>query len=307
MTVQRKTIHRLHPLLFLLLLIAAPTVQCATIKVVGSNTLEPFLRVWAELAKQAGQDAEVAISTPGTSVAPQALSADKADLAAMNREMTNEELEAFLRSHGYYPTAIAVAIEAVAIYANPANPVSAISYSQLDALYSRNHGCGAWEPVRTWGQLGAGGAWKNTPIEPLNYGIKSAVRDYLNREVMCRDDFKKDVPELSQTAVLEKLASDKSALGYGRYIPNSGLKVLAIRKGKEQAVPLTVENIYTRKYRLQHYLYLYVNKPQDKPVPPAILDFLRIGLSKAGQQAVQNAGYIPLSSELVQRQTNKLK
>ncbi len=72
-------------------------------------------------------------------------------------------------------------------------------------------------------------------------------------------------------------------------------------------VALTPANIYNRSYRLQHFMYLYVNKTSGKPVSAAIVDFLKTGLSRDGQAAVAAAGYLPLSDELIQRQLNKLK
>jgi phosphate transport system substrate-binding protein len=54
-------------------------------------------------------------------------------------------------------------------------------------------------------------------------------------------------------------------------------------------------------------MFLYVNKPGGKAVSPAVMEFLKIGLSKEGQASVAEAGYVPLSDELVQRQLSKLK
>jgi phosphate transport system substrate-binding protein len=291
----------------LALAMLSSTGWAASITVVGSNTLEPFMRQWAEMMKEKSPATEVSISSPGTSVAPKALVQDAADLAAMNREMTNDELEAFIRAHGYYPTAIAVAIEAVALYVNPANPLNGIDYAQLDAIYSNSHGCGWREDIKNWGQLGLNEDWAKAPIKLLGHNNKSAVRDFFNKSVMCRDDFKTIMQELSHADLLEMVGQDRFALGYGRYQAGTKLKILPIKKGGGDYVPLTLENVYNRSYRLQHYMYLYVNKPKDKSISPAVLEFLKVGLSKQGQAYVSDAGYIPLSDELVQRQMNKLR
>jgi len=278
----------------------------ANISIVGSNTLEPFLKQWAAQTKTKSPATEISISSPGTSVGPKALVQNKADLAAMNREMTNEEIETFIRAHGYYPTAIAVAIEAVAIYVHPGNPITGLDLAQLGAIYSRSHGCGWRESIETWGQIGLNGPWKDQRIVMLGHNNKSAVRDFFSKAVICRDDFKTDIPELSHDELLAKVAQNKYALGYGRYQADSKLKVVPIQKGDGGYVALTLENIYNRSYRLQHYLFLYVNKPKDKPLNPAILEFLKVGFSQQGQAFVSEAGYIPLSEELIQRQLSKL-
>lgn len=278
----------------------------AEVTVIGSSTLSPFLKEWTQLMK-AKTGADVSISTPGTSVAPKALVQGKADLGAMNREMTNDEAEAFIRAYGYYPTAIAVAIEAVAVYAHPENPITGLDYAQLDALYSSGRGCGWREDINSWGQAGVSGAWGKQPIVLLGHDKKSAIRDFFNKSVICRGDFKAGIEELSPEALLAKIAENKYALGYGSYVEDSKLRVVPIKKGEGDFVPLTKDNVYNRSYRLQHYLYLYVNKPKNKPLSPEVQDFLKIGLSSQGQEAVKDAGYLPLSPDLIQRQLSKLR
>lgn len=284
------------------LLFAVTPAALAGVTSVGSSVLEPFLKQWA--ARSGG---DVEISSPGTSTAPKALNSGKADVAAMNREMTNDESEAFIRNHGYYPTGIAVAIEAVALYAHPSNPVKGLEYKQLDGLFSSSHGCGWNESITTWGQLGLPAPWDKQSIVLLGHNNKSPVRDFFNKSVLCRDDFKPNIEELSHEQVLAKVAQDKNALGYGRYQPDSKLKIVPLKKGSGDFVPLTTANLYNKSYRLQHFLFLYINKPHGKPASPAVAEFIKAGLSKEGQAAVAEAGYVPLSDELIQRQLSKLK
>lgn len=303
-----QTLPHFSTLRFILFACLALATQAASaeITVIGSSTLGPFLKEWAQLMK-AKTGTDVNISTPGTSVAPKALVQDKADLGAMNREMTNDEAETFIRTHGYYPTAIAVAIEAVAVYAHPENPIAGLDYAQLDAIYSNGHGCGWGEEIKSWAQAGVSGPWGKQAIVLLGHDKKSAIRDFFNKAVICRGDFKTDIEELSPEALLAKVAENKYALGYGSYAEDSKLKIIPIKKGGSDFVPLTKDNIYNRSYRLQHYLYLYINKPKNKSLNPAVQDFLKIGLSPQGQDAVKDAGYLPLSPDLVQRQLNKLR
>lgn len=279
----------------------------AEVTIVGSNTLEPFLKQWAQLNQAKSAALEVAISSPGTSVAPKALTSGSADLAAMNREMTNDESEAFLRVHGHYPTSIAVAIEAVALYVNPENPLKGLDYNQLDAIFASSHGCGWNDPINKWGQLGLAGPWTNQQIVLLGHDKKSALRDFFDKSVLCHDGFKPGVEELTHSQLMAKLSENKDALGYSRYQADSRLRMLPLKKGGGDFVALTPANLYNRSYRLQHYLYLYFNKPAGKAVSPAVLEFVKIGLSKEGQAAVADAGYVPLSDELIQRQLGKLK
>ena len=280
----------------------------AGVTIVGSSTLVPFLKQWAQDYQAKNPSAEINISTPGTSVAPKALISGKADLAAMNREMTHDESEAFIRAHGHYPTGIAVAIEAVALYVHPDNPIKGLDVTQVDAIFSAGHGCvGGSESIKQWGQLGLPAPWDKQAIVLLGHNKKSAVRDFFNKSVLCRDDFASDIGELTHEQILEKISQTKYALAYSNYQANTKLKIVPLKKGPGDFVALTPANIYNKTYRFQHFLFLYVNKPNDKAVSSAVADFLKAGLSREGQSAVTAAGYLPLSDELIQRQLNKLK
>lgn len=141
----------------------------------------------------------------------------------------------------------------------------------------------------------------------LGHNKKSAVRDFFNKSVLCRDDFGENIEELTHEQIQEKIAQTKNALAYGNYQADTKLKIVPLKKGPGEFVALTPANVYNKSYRLQHFLYLYVNKEKGKPVSAAVADFLKTGLSREGQVAVAAAGYLPLSDDLVQRQLNKLK
>ncbi|MDR0363282.1 MAG: substrate-binding domain-containing protein, partial [Planctomycetota bacterium] len=81
----------------------------------------------------------------------------------------------FSKARGYKPTAVAVAIDCVAVYVNKDNPVEGLSLPQIDAVFSStrklNH-----EDVATWGQLGLTGEWANRNISM--YGRNAASGTY---------------------------------------------------------------------------------------------------------------------------------
>ncbi len=286
------------------LLLTALSASAGTVNVVGSNTLEPFMKQWA--AGLAGK-VDVNISSPGTSVGPKALVQGRADVAAMNREMSNDELELFIRQFGYYPTAIVVAIEPVALYVNPANPLPGLDLDQIEDIFAANHGCNWQDRIKTWGQLGLGNEWKNARINLYGHDNKSPVRDFFNRTFLCRDNMNSDMKEMNHGQLVGAIAKDKFGLGFSRFDPSSSLKALPIKKGGEKFVPLTVQTVQDRSYKLQHYLYLYINKPKSGSINSAVVELLKTGLSPQGQAAVSAAGYVPLPADLISRQLGKLE
>jgi phosphate transport system substrate-binding protein len=58
---------------------------------------------------------------------------------------------------------------------------------------------------------------------------------------------------------------------------------------------------------LWRFLFLYVNKAPNKPLDPIVGEFVKLILSKDGQEAVVKDGYMPLSTAQVQGELTKIK
>ena len=55
----------------------------------------------------------------------------------------------------------------------------------------------------------------------------------------------------------------------------------------------------SKKYPLARYLYVYVNKAPGKPLDPLVKEFLKLVLSREGQEVVVKDGYLPLTAAIV--------
>ena len=80
---------------------------------------------------------------------------------------------------------------------------------------------------------------------------------------------------------------------------------IAIAEGEEY-VDATTESALAGKYPLARFLYVYVNKHPNKPLDPATAEFLKMVLSKTGQEIVDKDGYIPLPKMVVEQELEKL-
>jgi ABC-type phosphate transport system substrate-binding protein len=81
---------------------------------VGSDTLANLMTLWAEKFKRVYPNVNLQIQAAGSSTAPPALTESTSNLGPMSRLMKDKEIEAFEQKHGYKPTAVAVAIDALA-------------------------------------------------------------------------------------------------------------------------------------------------------------------------------------------------
>ena len=84
-------------------------------------------------------------------------------------------------------------------------------------------------------------------------------------------------------------------------------KALAIAAEGGDAVPATKDNAASGDYPLSRYLYVYVNKKPDQPISPIEREFIKLVLSRQGQEVVAKDGYVPVSAEVAARELAKIQ
>jgi len=126
---------------------------------VGSDTLANLMTLWAESYKKLYPNVNIQIQAAGSSTAPPALTEGTANIGPMSRAMKDEEIQAFEKKYGYKPTAIPVAIDALAVFVHKDNPIVGLDMNQVDAMFSTTRTCGAATSIDNWGQAGLTGAW----------------------------------------------------------------------------------------------------------------------------------------------------
>ena len=106
---------------------------------VGSDTLANLMTLWAEEFKRFYPNVNIQIQAAGSSTAPPGLTEATSNLGPMSRKMKDKEIEAFEKRYGYKPTAIPVAIDALAVYVNKDNPLKGMTvvWPQLGIRYVR--------------------------------------------------------------------------------------------------------------------------------------------------------------------------
>ncbi|WP_039860692.1 PstS family phosphate ABC transporter substrate-binding protein [Photobacterium sp. SKA34] len=270
---------------------------------VGSDTLANLMTYWAEEFKRRYPNVNIQIQTAGSSTAPTALIEATAQLGPMSRVMKNKEIEAFEQEYGYKPTAIKVAVDALAVFVHEDNPLKGINFEQLDAIYSRTLRCGALKPITEWGQLGLPGSWKDRSIQIYGRNSVSGTYGYFKKHALCRGDFRNNVNEQPGSAsVVQSVSTSLNAIGYsGIGYKTTGIKAIPVAREGNDYVEATIENSVSGHYPLSRFLYVYVNKHPNKPLAPMEGEFLRFILSSDGQKIVQKDGYIPLPVKVVEQ------
>lgn len=268
---------------------------------VGSDTLNNLMTLWTEGFKKQYPGVNIQVEGKGSATAPPALIKGTAQIGPMSRLMKATEIDEFEKAFGYKPTAVKVAIDALAVFVNKDNPVEKLTMPQIDAIFSSTRKGGLAKGIDTWGDLALTGDWARKPISLYGRNSASGTYGYFKEHALYKGDFRDSVKEQpGSPAVVQGITEDLGGIGYsGIGVRTSGVKALAIAE-KEGApyVSTDTENVYSGKYPLTRFLYVYVNKAPNKPLDPLVREFLNFVLSHEGQEIVVKDEFFPLTAKM---------
>jgi phosphate transport system substrate-binding protein len=277
---------------------------------IGSDSLNNVMTLWAETFNKFYPSAKIQIEGKGSSTAPPALISGTAQLGPMSRPMKGTEIDQFEKKYGYKPTAIRTAVDALAVFVNKDNPIKCMTLAQADAVFSKSRRSGHKEDVKTWGQLGLIGEWASRPISLYGRNSASGTYGFFKEHTLKNGDYKDEVKEQPGSAsVVQGITVDRFAMGYsGIGYATAGVRAvpLAEKEGAkcQEADP---DNAYAGTYPLARFLYVYVNKAPGKPLEPLTREFVKLIMSKEGQDAVIKDGYFPIPASIAKEELAKVQ
>ena len=280
-----------------------------SLKFVGSDTMNNLVALWAEGFKKLYPSVREAIEGKGSASAPPALTEGTATFGPMSRDLKPSEIDDFKRKHGYAPTTVPVAIDMLAVFVHRDNPLAGLSLQQIDAIFSKNRAGGHPKDIRTWGDLGLTGEWKDKPISLYGRNASSGTYGYFKEIALFKGDFKPTVKEQpGSSAVVQAIASDRFGIGYsGIGYRSADVRALAIapQDGKPAVAP-EPPAAYSGEYPLARFLYMTVNHKPGGRLDPLRREFLRYVLSGSGQADVVKDGYLPITAAVARRAVDGL-
>ena len=265
--------------------------------------------MWAESFKKFYPSVNIQIQAAGSSTAPPALTEGTSNFGPMSRKMKSKESEAFEGNFGYRATAIPVAIDALAVFVHKDNPIKGLDIKQVDAIFSATRKCGHGSDIKTWGEAGVIGSLANQTIQLYGRNSVSGTYGYFKKKALCKGDYKDSVNEQPGSAsVVQGVTKSINGIGYsGIGYRTSGVRAIALSKKGSELIPATPEQAVSGKYPLGRFLWVYVNKAPNKPLTPIEQEFIKMVLSKEGQEVAIKDGYIPLPGSVVAEYLAKIK
>ncbi len=265
---------------------AALPVQAGSITVKGSDTLVILAQKWAEVYMGKNPSTKIQVTGGGSGVGIAALQNKTTDLCNSSRKMRAAEIANCVQTFaGKRPTEYKVALDGLSVFVNADNPIKEISLEQLEQVFTGK--------VRNWKQLGGADA----PITVYSRENSSGTYEFFKEHVLKGRDFAASAQTMPGTAaLLQAVAKDKGAIGYGGAAYGQGAKHLAVKKTQDSpAIEPTEETVVKGTYPIWRYLYVYVNPALDKGEVGAYLNWIR---GNDGQALVKDIGYFPLPKHL---------
>lgn len=291
----------------------------------GADTMQDLMDTWAQAFHLLHPSAAIRVNHTSKFSADgfTAMLAGKADMVTFVREPFKSEVAAYTRKFGHPFLVVNVAggsyatkggTHAIGVYVNAGNPITQLSLSQLDAVFSKTLRRGAPEAITTWGQLGLGGEWRDRPIHLYGMlrqretGNPPGIVNYVGQRLLqggeWRDDLREqtDKPgESALQAIVNRVAEDPAGIGYSGFafgVP--GVKTVALAEtASGPFYPGQPADVASRDYPLSRQIYLGFNATPDHPLTPLAREFLRFVLSREGQQAVaaDHMHFMPLNAD----------
>jgi phosphate transport system substrate-binding protein len=277
---------------------------------IGSDTLNNLMTQWAEAFSRFYPNAKVQIEGKGSSTAPPALISGTAQLGPMSRAMKGTEIDQFEKKYGYKPTVIRTSVDALAVFVNKDNPIKCLALSQVDAIFSKSRRAGYKEDIKTWGQLGLTGEWASRPLSLYGRNSASGTYGFFKEHTLKNGDYKDEVKEQPGSAsVVQGVTVDRFGIGYsGIGYATAGVRAVPLaEKDGSQCYDADPDNAYSGNYPLSRFLYVYINKAPGKPLDPLTREFVKLVLSREGQEVVIKDGYFPITAPIAKEELNKVQ
>ncbi|HEY7129216.1 MAG TPA: PstS family phosphate ABC transporter substrate-binding protein [Nitrospira sp.] len=290
-------------------------------KIQGSDTMYPLLtRLAMELQRRNPKISfdirgggstnaiktflEPPLSTPLSNVGKVVIFDERSfpPLVSSSRELFDAEIKEFEAQHGYEPTAVPVAVDAVALYVHKDNPLKGVTLDEVDAMFSTTRHRGYKTPITQWGQLGVTGEWEKSKIELFGRDRKSGTRAFFQEHCLAGGEFMPGVrDEPGAASVILDLSRNPTGIGYSGFgLQGSNVRILPLAEAPGMPfVTPSATTITDQTYPLRRVLYLYLDKDPKSPLPEVVKEFLTFIMSQEGQEAVIKAGFFPLPASQV--------
>lgn len=269
----------------------APSAQVTgKISIDGSTTVFPIVSTLAEDFKEANADVSLTVNKAGTGSGFKKFAEGNLDIATASRPIKEDEIKTLAEKKIEF-IELPVAYDGISVIVNQANDwATDVTVDELKKAWSKD------STVTTWDQINP-----KFPKEKItffgptdNHGTFEYFTEAINGK---KNEIRKDYqPNQEYTSLVTSVEGDKSGIafvGYNYYIENKN-KVKALTIGGVAPSDSTIaDGTYNP---LSRPLFIYVNKKSLER--PEVKKFVEFALGEAGNEAVKNASYVVLPTDV---------
>jgi len=230
----------------------------------------------------------ILIKTYGSNTGFEALAAQRCDIAMASKELSGQALESLKKSTTFSLSTgeHTLALDALTIIKNPANPVQSLSLRQVKGIFSGS--------ISNWKQVSPHFAG---PIHIYSRDKRSGTHDVFEKMVMDAAPILSSCTICSSTEeVRRRVIGDTLGIGYVSFSATEGVTPLALQQTRYASVAPTSFTIQTKEYPLVRGLFLYTLPYQSH----SFLDnFITFCTSNRGQKVVEDHGFIAQNIKLI--------
>jgi phosphate transport system substrate-binding protein len=271
----------------------------------GSTTMQLLGKAWSERFRQFHPEVTFTRGKDGSEAGIREISEDPRVIAGSSRPLTDSELQALKSSKCKEPMAFIVALDPLALYVHPENPIASVTPDQLESIFRAS---GSGRPhAATWGDLGLSGPWKDRAIRIHSRSDISGTTGFIRNWVV-------QGAALARSAQVHE-SNEKVCSGIADDAYGIGLSSFGEANPKVRAVPLEIQGVVVPanessflagRYPFVRPLVLVVDKSVMATDGGLRESILRYVLSRDGQLEAVRAGFFPVDPSYIRKQLDSI-
>jgi len=274
----------------------------------GSGLVTILINRWASEFATLYPSVTLNIQGGGSVAGLPAFLEGKADLVPMGRPLRPDEAKAFKKKFGYDPPQIVVAQDAVGIYVNKNNPLTGLTLTQLDGIYSREPKRGG-KMAEFWRDLGVAGPLAEERITRVCLSQVHASHLFFRDEVMLGAAYRFDGRfERVFGSLVQAVGADDAAIGFASMMfATARTRFVPLQASDGNYLLPSYENTVRGRYPLVRPMRIVFHRKPDGSMNPVVREFLRFAVSRRGQRIIAFADGYPLTVEQQQEALRALE
>jgi phosphate transport system substrate-binding protein len=266
-------------------LVSANGAEAGNVTVKGSDTMVILGQKWAEVYMKTHPGATVQVTGGGSGTGIAALLNGTTDICDASRPIKTVEVADFVKKFHVRPSEYKMCMDGLAVYAHAGNPIAQLSLPQLEAIFTGK--------ITNWKDVGG----PDRAISVYGRENSSGTYEFFKEHVLNKKDFTPSTKTMPGTAaVIQAVAQDPQAIGYGGIAYGEGVKHLKVSKvNGGEAIEPSEEMVLSQQYPIARYLFNYVDPKKDTGAVAAYITWCR---GDEGQAVVKEVGYYPLPKNM---------